>query len=265
MVVLFLLSINTLSSSSVLLYSSLHLPTTIPIPSKETDYPAKPADLTTPSLTRTTNSENYNIGAETNCKKKGQKRKANADINKDTKGHGILRLTRGRHDRVSHICRESLDTDNSSLRLFSQHNSLLRREKNNITAARKAPPKYKREQTANSEWVWNKVTSYTQGQCNVYQSYYSRLNGDTWLDDSIIDMVLLVTVQDTVPGVHYYTSHFFNILEKGKYVGFGPRGITPNLPNTPCEDLQAFSFRVLWIPVMITVVSMSAFCLTVSH
>ena len=98
-----LLSINTLSFSSALLYSSLHLPTTTPISSKETDYPTKPADLTTPSLTRTTNSENYNIGADKNCKKKGQTKKVNADINKDIKGHGSLRPDRGRHDRVSHI------------------------------------------------------------------------------------------------------------------------------------------------------------------
>ena len=137
------------------------------------------ADLTTPSSTRTTNSENCNAGADKTHKKKGQKRKSSADINKDTKGHGSLQPDRGRQERVSHICCKALDADNSSLRLFSQHNSLSRREKSNITAALKAPPKYKREQTADGEWVLNKVTAYKQGQCNVYQSDFSRLNDDT--------------------------------------------------------------------------------------
>ena len=175
-------------------------------------------------------------------KKKGQKRKSSADINKDTKGHGSLQRDRGRHERVSHICCKALDADNSSLRLFSQHNSLSRREKSNITAALKAPPKYTREQRADGEWVLNKVTAYKRGQCNVYQSDFSRLNGDTWLNDSIIDIFLQATVQDTVPGGHCYTSHFFNLLEEGEYVGFGPRGTSSNPPNTLREDLQASSF-----------------------
>ena len=48
-----------------------------------------------------------------------------------------------------------------------------------------------------------------------------------------------------VPGVHCYTSHFLNILDKGKYIGFGPRGTPPVPSNTPCEDIQASSFRVM--------------------
>ena len=56
-------------------------------------------------------------------------------------------------------------------------------------------------------------------------------------------MVLRATVQDTVPRVHCYTSHFFNILDEGEYVGFGPRGTPPDTPNTPREELQASSFR----------------------
>ena len=117
-----------------------HLPTTTPIPSKETAQPAKPADLTTPSSTSRTNSENCNAGANKTHKKKGQKRKSSADINKDRKGHDSLWPDRGRQERVSH--RKALDADNSNLRLISQHNSLSRREKSNITAALKAPPEY---------------------------------------------------------------------------------------------------------------------------
>ena len=67
-----------------------HLPTTTPILSKETGHAANTADLMTPSLTRTTNSKNYNVGADKNRKKKSQKRKSSADINKDRKGHGSL-------------------------------------------------------------------------------------------------------------------------------------------------------------------------------
>ena len=89
----------------------------------------------------------------------------------------------------------------------------------------------------------NKVAAYKRGQCNVYQSDFSRLDRDEWLDDTIIDMFLRATVQDTVPRVHCYTSHFFNILDEGKYVGFGPRGTPPDPPNTPREELQASSFR----------------------
>ena len=66
------------------------------------------------------------------------------------------------------------------------------------------------------------------------------------MDDSIIDMFLCATVQDTVPEVHCYTSHFFNnLLDKGKYVGFGPRGTPPDPPNTPHEDLQTSSFQAV--------------------
>ena len=49
-----------------------HLPTTTPIPFKETDHPVQPADLTTPSSTRTPKSENCKAGADKMRKRKGQ-------------------------------------------------------------------------------------------------------------------------------------------------------------------------------------------------
>lgn len=70
----------------------------------------------------------------------------------------------------------------------------------------------------------NKVTVFKQEPINVYQSDFSRLDDKKWLDDFMIDMFLHVTVQDTVPRVHYYTTHFFsNLLDNSKYEGFGPR------------------------------------------
>ena len=58
-------------------------------------------------------------------------------------------------------------------------------------------------------------------------------------------MFLRATVQDTVPGVHCYTSHFFNILDEGEYVGLGTRGTSSDASKTPCADLQTSSFRVV--------------------
>ena len=220
-----------------------NLPTTTPILSKDIDHPAKPANLTTPTLTRTPKSGNYKVSIDKMSKKNSRKRKPSAEINKDNKLHGSLQSYRERRDQVNRICQEALDANNSSLRLFSQRNSLSRREKSNITTALKEAPKYKREQTVDGEWVLNKVAAYNRGQCNVYQSDFSRLDGDEWLDDAIIDMFLRATVQNTVPRVHCYTSHFFNILDEGEYVGFGPRGTSPDPPNTPREDLQVSSFR----------------------
>ena len=81
----------TCSWADILKYGKFeHLPTTTPIPFEETAHPAKPADLTTPSLTTTTNLENCNVGTNKTHKKKDQKKKSSAAINKDTKGHGSL-------------------------------------------------------------------------------------------------------------------------------------------------------------------------------
>ena len=81
-----------------------HLPTTTPIPSKETAHLATSTNLTTPQLTKTTNSENCNVGIDKTHRKQGQKRKPSAPISKDTKGHGSLQLDRGRQEQGSHIC-----------------------------------------------------------------------------------------------------------------------------------------------------------------
>jgi len=56
-------------------------------------------------------------------------------------------------------------------------------------------------------------------------------------------MFLLATVQDKMPRVHCYTSHFFNILDDGEYVGFGPTGTLPDEPTTHGEERPASSFR----------------------
>ena len=49
-------------------------------------------------------------------------------------------------------------------------------------------------------------------------------------------MFLCAYVQETVPRVHCYMSHFFSkLLDDGKYKGFGPQGTTSNSLNTQCD------------------------------
>ena len=64
----------------------------------------------------------------------------------------------------------------------------------------------------------NKVTAFKRELVNVSQSNFSRLDGDEWLNYTIIDMFFCACVQETVPRVHCYSTRFLHHAQSTEYI-----------------------------------------------
>ena len=121
---------------------------------------------------------------------------------------GYSLLVSAKTSREVHVSQEALNADISSLGLFAKKNTLTTSSKRLLTAALNADPTYTEVTHADGAWVLNEVNTFKRANMNATQSDFSRLRGTQWLTDSIIDMLLQVSVQEVIPRTHCYTLHY---------------------------------------------------------
>ena len=134
-------------------------------------------------------------------------------------GYGSLRSEAA---RGTNIDREAADADDRNLRLFKQWAELSFHDKRRLTAALRAPPRYEMVELVEEEGEVlagpgaaaqrMELPAVTRGLDSISQANFRRLDDDSWLDDTTIDVFLQAYVNDACDKARCTRARFMSAL-----------------------------------------------------
>ena len=167
--------------------------------------------------------------------------------------------------RTLHISRDAAEADDRNLRLFKQWGELSMQDKRRLTGALQAAPRYEMVELDESDDEDLGVGENAQAQRielaalrradrSVSQENFRRLDGETWLDETVIDMFTQAYVNDSCTSAHCMRAHFMAKLMEdnvGNDDYAAEESAKKNFEEVRawCGNLETSALGVMFVPI----------------